>query len=426
MKIELKAAWSLHLSRIILSLSLALVLGANVAVAQSEDTYGSLIEGMICKLTEVSLEAEGKTSALKQFQKSIVEANECDYAHIRPFLRGVNPVPEAVLEMVNLLHYEYGEARLDGLSAEQQSAMLLDFFEEPAFTAFAERHASAMKAYQSDIEGLVYEAYGISPVVEEEAADEPDTVIIDPAGPRPDVAAQSTLSDEPKYTQWVNRLLFWSFMLLILAVVVYLGYQFYEDREERKAAQSQGVQSRAVVSADAYGTQLADMQDQIERQGAMLDGLMQEIEELHERLNNAQSSGATVAAAPPSEIPAAPTAPAAPAVAPTPAVEAPEAEGAIFGASPTVDGVTLEAVAESPLLEVEILERHGKASFQLHPQKAWTADELASWVGRYPEVVKTLNEYDAQATRLSTMEEGLAEWRNGRWQITVKALVYFK
>lgn len=404
--------------------------------AQSQETYTGLVEGMICNLAEVGLKSEGQTAALKRFEKEIKASNQCDYVHVRPFLRGLTPAPESLLELINLLYFEYRGASIASLSNEQQAAMLMDFFEEPAYTAFAERHLGTMEGYKSDTKGLIYEAYGVVPPGKEAAdkADAPDTVVIAPVGARPDVPAKATEKTEPKYGLWVQRLLLWAMIFLILAVALYFGWQYYEDRQERKQEQAEeNAQSRGLVAMqeDVYGKTLTDMQDQIDRQSLMLNGLMKEIEDLHERLSKVMEENQAIMAAPQAprievkeeaEAPATP-----PAVTPPTRITAPVEAGVVFGASPTqAEGKFLAASAESPLLEVEVLETEAKASFQLHPDKTWSAEDLAQWAGQYPELLKVLNTYEPTATRLATMEEGLLEWKEGQWEVVAKALVYFK
>lgn len=393
-------------------------------MGQSDATYDALVEGMICNFTEASLQSTKRMADLKRYEADILAKDQCDYAHVRPFLRGLKPVPESILELVNLLHFEFGGANLGSLSPDQKAANLLDFFEEPAYVAFAADYSAEMEAYRTDMEGLIYETYGIDPPQPDTSAEAtPDTLVVDPVGARPTVPAQKTLGAEPRYTGWVQQLLFWGVLLLMLAVIVYFGYQYYEDREARlDEAKTAGVpQSRSVGASDPHAGTLANMQDQLERQGVMLDNLMKEIDDLHERLSKVMQGTVTTSA-----VEGKPSVVEATVAVPPPTFPTPKEAGAAFGASPSPDGRGIVAVAESPLLEVEVLETAAKASFQLHPDKTWTPEELANWTTRYPELFKVLNSYEPSASRMATMEEGLAHWHNGQWQVTAKAFVYFK
>ncbi|MGB0861672.1 MAG: hypothetical protein ACPG19_11735 [Saprospiraceae bacterium] len=269
--------------RLIYCLLLLLCCFGNTIQAQniSQQDYEELVDEIICEFTTLSLKEQKGQIHYKTFQTEIVNQRFCNYYKIRPFLRDRTPIPTKTLEIVNILHNEYKSGYDQSKSNNQHYLTLINIFDEEKIQVFAENHPTSYPGFKTDLEGYIREVLNLDINVEpdviaitsEEDLDTTTEAVAEREIIQPTVSIPEPYSTNSNSSQW----LFWGLLLILLAIIAYFIYGFLMKNKGRKT-------NYAATNTDSSNKGSA-LQNKVDEQKEKLEGLMGEVENLHNQLN---------------------------------------------------------------------------------------------------------------------------------------------
>lgn len=264
----------------------------------SKIDFDGLVDEIICDFTDLSLKEQKGQPFYKDFKKT-VESN-CDYYTILPFLKGKKPTPSQTIEMVNILHIEYKPLYNANGTNVQMYNNLLRIFEEPEIQAFAKNHPSSYPGFKTDLEGKIKETLLINDnnvddqiIITDEA--DLDTMLPPPVqdntAESPEDYVTEDGSRQPSANPLASKLLFYGFLLLLLAIIGYFSYVAWKKKqqedtgiEKEKVAKTNKV-AVASSSISREEEQLIGLEVLIKDHQMTLANIKKEIEAMHIRLS---------------------------------------------------------------------------------------------------------------------------------------------
>lgn len=246
--------------------------------------YEELIHEVICDFTEYSLKRQNDQKILSEF-KAETSDGRCDYFTIRPFLRTKKDKnSKDVEEIISILFEGYGPSLYQTKSSNQGLYDgLMDFFEEQSVQNFAVANANSYPGFKTDLEGYIRNTLNLD---YEPAVD--TTIILDEnpiiADDEADLEEKIKDNRNPlNTTKGANSLLFWGFLLLFLAIIAYLLYDYW--RRNPSAFKTPKWMSYSSSTKDKYQDQIDDLSSKMQEHAMRMDEQQSEIQAISQSLD---------------------------------------------------------------------------------------------------------------------------------------------
>jgi len=209
---------------------LALMIAATPASAQKiqQVDYEDLIDNLICDFTRFSLERQNIAKDLAAFEQETA-GGKCEYFTIRQFLRARKPITTQTLEIINIIYNEYKEYYNSSATNQALYSNLTSLFDEEKVLDFGAKYPSAYPGFKTDLDGYMREVLNLN------YEPEIDTVITLDEPKISDADSEEALEKEKDKRNPVdnnskssNYLMFLGFLILFLAIIAYLLYDYWK------------------------------------------------------------------------------------------------------------------------------------------------------------------------------------------------------